>query len=140
MKARNHMSSPTTTQDAAVLDVLDRMYTAWADGDADTIARLYLPDATVVMPGVLDTNSEQVRDFFSAGFAGRLKGSRGLDEPQSVRFVSPDAAIVISEGGILMAGETSVPAARQVRATWVLARRDGDWRIAAYHNCALQAG
>jgi uncharacterized protein (TIGR02246 family) len=135
------MSSAAPSHDeTAVRDVLDRMYQAWAAEDSDAIADLYLPDATVVMPGVCRTSSDEVRAYFAAGFAGPLKGSRASDEPRSVKFAAPDAAIVVSEGGVLMAGETSVPAARRVRATWVLARRGGQWRIAAYHNCALQAG
>jgi uncharacterized protein (TIGR02246 family) len=47
---------------------------------------------------------------------------------------------VVSTGGVLMPGETSVPPQRLVRATWVLARQDGAWLIAAYHNSPLQAG
>jgi uncharacterized protein (TIGR02246 family) len=135
------MSSAALTPDeTAVRDVLDRMYRAWAAEDPDAIADLYLPDATVAMPGVYRTSSDEVRAYFTQGFAGPLKGSRASDEPRSVRFAGPESAVVVSEGGVLMAGETSVPAARRVRATWVLARSDGQWRIAAYHNCALQAG
>jgi uncharacterized protein (TIGR02246 family) len=126
-----------TSEDKAVIDVLDRFYVAWAAGDADTIADLYTKDATVVMPGVYDTSADEVRAFFTAGFAGPLKGSSAIDEERSVRLYGSDAAIVISTSGILMAGETSVPAPRLVRATWVLARQDGRWLIAAYHNCAL---
>jgi uncharacterized protein (TIGR02246 family) len=135
------MSSAALTHDeTAVRDVLDRLYRAWAAEDPDAIADLYLDDATVVMPGVYRTGSDEVGAYFATGFAGPLKGSRASDEARSVRFAGQDAAVVISEGGVLMAGETSVPASRRVRATWVLARRDGHWRIAAYHNCALQAG
>jgi uncharacterized protein (TIGR02246 family) len=126
-----------TSEDKAVIDVLDRFYVAWAAGDADAIADLYTKDATVVMPGVYDTSADEVRAFFTAGFAGPLKGSSAIDEERSVRVYGSDAAIVISTSGILMAGETSVPAPRLVRATWVLARQDGRWLIAAYHNSAL---
>jgi uncharacterized protein (TIGR02246 family) len=63
-----------------------------------------------------------------------MKGSRGIDEPLNVRFLGDDVAVVISEAGILMAGETELPAERLVRATWVLARQSGTWLIAAYHN------
>jgi len=129
-----------TTTDKAVLDVLAAMYAAWAAEDADGIARLYTEDATVTMPGFYHAGREAVRAWFAAGFAGRLKGSAAIDDPHSVRFCGPDAAIVTSQGGVLMAGETEVPAARQVRATWVLARRDGEWLIAAYHNAPLHAG
>jgi uncharacterized protein (TIGR02246 family) len=70
----------------------------------------------------------------AAGFAGPLKGSRVLDEPQSVRFLGSDTAVVITEGGVLMAGQTELPAERLVRATWVLAKRNKQWYVAAYQN------
>jgi uncharacterized protein (TIGR02246 family) len=50
----------------------------------------------------------------------------------------PDAeeatSIVVSEDGILFPGQDAVASERLVRATWVLVRRDGGWRIASYHN------
>ena len=124
----------TTTADKAVLGVLDSMYSAWAAGDADGIARHYTEDASVVQPGIYKENNEVIRTTMAAGFAGPLKGSRVIDEPQSVRFLGPDAAVVITEGGVLMAGQTEVPAERQVRSTWALTRRDGQWLVVAYHN------
>jgi len=128
----------TMTADKAVLGVLDSMYSAWAAGDADAIARHYTRDATVVMPGVFDPDREAVRAFFAAGFAGRLKGSTTIDEPQQVRFYGPDTAVVISTGGIVLAGQDSVM--RQVRATWTLVRQDGEWLIAAYANAPVELG
>jgi uncharacterized protein (TIGR02246 family) len=125
------------TEEQAVSAVLDRLYTAWVAGDADAIAGLYTTDATVIMPGVYHVGAQAIRAWFAAGFAGRLRGSAATDEARSVRFPSPDAAIVTGTGGILMAGETSMPADRLIRATWVLSRQQGDWRIAAYHNCPL---
>ncbi|WP_431682754.1 nuclear transport factor 2 family protein [Kitasatospora sp. KL5] len=49
------------------------------------------------------------------------------------------AAIVVSESGILFAGESEVPDARKINATWVLEKKDGSWHIAAYHNSAMLA-
>jgi uncharacterized protein (TIGR02246 family) len=132
--------STTTTAEKTVTDVLDAMYTAWAAADADGIARLYTEDATVTLPGVYHVGREAVRTFFTAGFAGRLKDTTALDTPVSVRLCGADFAIITSQGGVLMAGETEVPAARTIRATWVLARQDGEWLIAAYHNCPAQVG
>jgi uncharacterized protein (TIGR02246 family) len=128
----------TVAEDKAVLGVLDSMYSAWAAGDADGIARHYTEDASVVMAGVYDAGREAVRAFFTAGFAGRLKGSTTIDEPQEVRFYGADTAVVISVGGIVLAGQDSVM--RQVRATWTLVRQDGGWLIAAYANAPVQAG
>jgi uncharacterized protein (TIGR02246 family) len=98
------------------------------------LRRTRVEDATVVMPGVFHPDRAAMHRHMAAGFAGQLKGSRALDEPQSVRVLRTDAAIVVSRSGILMAGEDAVPAEREVLATWVLARQDGAWRIAAYAN------
>jgi uncharacterized protein (TIGR02246 family) len=70
----------------------------------------------------------------AAAFAGPLKDSSTINKQLGIRFLGPDAAIVVSESGILFAGETEVPEARKVNATWVFEKRDGRWLIAAYHN------
>ncbi|HVX46134.1 MAG TPA: SgcJ/EcaC family oxidoreductase [Mycobacteriales bacterium] len=128
--------SPTATartDETAVRGVLDQLYRAWADGDADAFAAPYREDATVTMPGVYHRGRDTIRDFMAAGFAGPLQGSRGVDEPLEVRIIG-DTAIVISKAGIIMAGTNEVPADRERVATWVLARNGGNWQIAAYSN------
>ncbi|MFD5814524.1 SgcJ/EcaC family oxidoreductase [Streptomyces sp. NPDC127038] len=131
----------TTTDDSqAVRAVLDRLYSAWADYDADAFAELYTEDATVVMPGVFNDGREEIRAYIAAAFDGPLKGSRPLDEPRRIRFPRPGTAVVVSEAGILLAGESEVPAGRQHRATWVLVRdgaEDGSWAITSYHNASV---
>jgi uncharacterized protein (TIGR02246 family) len=124
----------TDVQTESVLNVIHAVYDAWADGDADAFAALYTEDATVVQPGIHKRNQNDVRTTMAAGFAGPLKGSRVHDEPQSVRFLGPDTAIVITEGCVIMAGQTELPSDPQVRATWVLTNQDGQWLVAAYHN------
>jgi uncharacterized protein (TIGR02246 family) len=42
--------------------------------------------------------------------------------------------VVITESGILLAGQNELPAGGLVRCTWVLTRRDEQWYVAAYHN------
>jgi uncharacterized protein (TIGR02246 family) len=118
----------------SVLTVIQAVYDAWADNDADAFAALYTEDATVVQPGIHKKSQDEIRTTMAAGFAGPLKGSRVLDEPRSVTFLGPDTAIVITEGGVLMAGQTELPSERLVRATWVLANRAGRWYVAAYQN------
>jgi uncharacterized protein (TIGR02246 family) len=126
------MSSDTPTE--SVLNVIKSVYDAWAANDADAFAALYTEDATVVQPGIHKKNRGDIRTTMAAWFAGPLKGSRVLDEPQSVRLLGSEAAIVIAEGGILMAGQHEVPPERWVRATWVLTQQDGRWSVAAYQN------
>ena len=77
---------------------------------------------------------EEIRTNIAAAFAGPLKGSRVAARPVDVRFLTGDTAIVVSEDGIVFPGQDAVASERLVRATWVLVRRDGGWRIASYHN------
>jgi uncharacterized protein (TIGR02246 family) len=129
-----------TIDDAAVLGTLDTMYAAWAAGDADGLAAQYTQDATAIAGLGFNNGREAIRAFFEAGFAGRLRGSRVLEESRDVRPCGPGTAIVISQSGILMAGEDSMPAERLVRGTWVLTEQDGQWLIAAFHSSPVTAG
>jgi uncharacterized protein (TIGR02246 family) len=133
------MTSTTATagSDAdrqAVLDVLARLYRAWEAGDAEAFVADYTEDASVIQPGVYEKDREEIRTTIAAGFAGPLSGSRVAARPVDVRFLTGDTAIVVSEDGIIFPGQDAVASERRVRATWVLVRRDGGWRIASYHN------
>jgi uncharacterized protein (TIGR02246 family) len=119
---------------AAIEGVLADLYKAWDEGDADTFVADYLDDATVIMPGTYRTSKEEVRQGMAQGFASFLKGSTTVNSMEGIRFLGENAAIAVSESGILFAGETEVPADRMVYATWVLEKRDGHWLVAAYHN------
>lgn len=124
----------TASSQREALAAIEAIYAAWAANDAGALAELYTDDATVVQPGVFKKSKDEIRSTMAAGFAGPLKGSHVLDTPQSVRFLGDDVAVVIAEGGIVMAGVAGGRPASVVRATWVLARRDGRWKVAAYHN------
>lgn len=133
------MTSNTTTAGSdvgrqAVLDVLARVYQAWEAGDAEAFVADYTEDASVIQPGVYEKDREEIRANIAAAFAGPLNGSRVAAHPVNVRFLTGDTAIVVSEDGIIFPGQDSVASERLVRATWLLVRRDGGWRIASYHN------
>ena len=132
------MSHSRTDDEAAINVMLSEMYQAWADNDADGFVKYYTDDATAILPGSLRGSRKVIRDLMAAGFEGPLKGSSTVDKQLSLRFVGQDAAIAISEGGILFAGENAVPGARQIHATWVFEKRDGRWMVAAYHNSPVQ--
>jgi uncharacterized protein (TIGR02246 family) len=131
------MSNKTDTDRQAVLAVIRALYAAWEANDADEFVAEYLEDATVVQPGVYKKDRQEIRTTMAAAFGGPLKGSRVIDTPQDVRFVSEETAIMVSEGGIVFPGESTCPADRMVRATWVMSKRDGHWFVAAYHNSPL---
>jgi uncharacterized protein (TIGR02246 family) len=133
------MSDSHVQDEAAIQAVLADSYKAWAAGDADGMVAGYTADATAIMTGSLRDSRDVIRANMAIAFAGPLKGSSTYNKQLSVRFVGKDAAIVVSESGILFAGETDLPDTRKVNATWVFEKRDGQWLIAAYHNSPVVA-
>jgi uncharacterized protein (TIGR02246 family) len=133
------MTSTTSTTGSAVdrqavLDVLKGVYDAWEANDAAAFVSDYLDDASVVQPGVYEKDRHEIQTRIGAAFAGPLKGSRVINQPVDIRFLNDGAAIVITEGGVVFPGQQAVASEASVRATWVLAKRDGHWYVAAYHN------
>jgi uncharacterized protein (TIGR02246 family) len=132
------MSDSRAEDKAAIEAVLADSYKAWEAGDADAMVANYTADATAIMTGSLRENRDAVRHNMALAFAGPLRGTSTLNKQLSLRFLGENAAIAISETGILFAGQTEVPDAAKVNATWVFEKRDGQWLIAAYHNSPAQ--
>jgi uncharacterized protein (TIGR02246 family) len=128
------MSEHRAEDKAAIQAVLVDSYQAWEAGDADGMVANYTEDATAIMTGSLRDSRDVIRQNMALAFDGPLKGSSTYNKQLSLRFVGRDAAIVVSESGILFAGETEVAARAKVNATWVFEKRNGQWLIAAYHN------
>jgi uncharacterized protein (TIGR02246 family) len=133
------MSDTRADDEAAIQAVLVDSYKAWEAGDADGMVAGYTADATAILPGSLRDSRDVIRESMAAAFAGPLKGSSTYNKQLSLRFVGSDAAIVVSESGILFAGQTELADAGKVNATWVFEKRDGRWLIAAYHNSPVLA-
>ena len=133
------MSDSRAADEAAIQAVLVDSYKAWEAGDADGMVAGYTADATAILPGSLRGSRDAIRESMALAFAGPLKDTSTYNRQLSLRFVGRDAAIVVSESGILFPGQTEVPDAAKVNATWVFEKRDGQWLIAAYHNSPARA-
>ncbi|WP_150238110.1 SgcJ/EcaC family oxidoreductase [Nocardiopsis quinghaiensis] len=134
MNTRTTHTTPDEKDQAAVAAVPGRIVAAWEENDARAFAEVFAQDGTMVLPGVYRKGRQEVRAFMETAFAGPYKSTRVTGTPLDLRFLSPDVAVVVTQGGILAPGETEVSDERAIRATWVVAREDGQWRLAAYQN------
>jgi uncharacterized protein (TIGR02246 family) len=133
------MSDSRAHDEAAIQAVLVDSYKAWEAGDADGMVANYSADATAIMTGSRRDSRDVIRDGMALAFEGPLKGTSTYNKQLSLRFVGEDAAIIVSESGILFGGQTEVSDAGKVNATWVFEKRNGQWLIAAYHNSPILA-
>lgn len=124
----------TDADKAAIAALTQKVVSAWAYQDADTFASVFADDGTMILSGVYCDGPEAVRDYMAKAFQGRYKGTQVTGKPISIRSLGPDTAILLSNGGVLGPGETEVSEDSAIRASWLVVRRDGQWRLAAYQN------
>ena len=107
--------------------LLEQWIAAFNAHDLDSHMALYLEDATLF--GAVDelqVGKARIRDYFG----GRGPGVRVRSYPMPrVAMLAPDVAA--TAGYVEFAdGDDPMP----YRMTWVLVRRDGNWRIAQHHG------
>ncbi|GHJ44195.1 hypothetical protein Cs7R123_15370 [Catellatospora sp. TT07R-123] len=125
---------------AAVSKVPQRIIEAWAKNDADAFAAVFTEDGTLILPDDIFLKSRaEVHDFMAKAFAGPFKGTRVTGTPLAVKPLAANAVLVITRGGVLAPGDEDVTAERAIRASWLLAKKDGEWLITAYQNTPIRA-
>jgi uncharacterized protein (TIGR02246 family) len=126
-------------EQAAIAAVPARMVEAWARHDADAFADLFAADGTMILPGVYQKGRDEIRAFMAEGYATRYKGTSVTGRPIDIKPLGPGVVAVETEGGVLHPGEQEVSAKEAIRASWILVKQDGHWRLAVYHNCPRDA-
>lgn len=127
-------------EESAVRAVLDGVYAAWADNDADAFVAGYAEDATAILPGTRLPDKDTIRANMREAFPGPLKGYRAVAEVQSIRFVGAEAAVVVGKSAVVLAGQTEPAIESRALETPILSRQDGIWQARAFHNCPANAG
>jgi uncharacterized protein (TIGR02246 family) len=131
-------TTDTATDQAAIAAVPARIVEAWAKHDADAFAGVFTEGGTMILPGVYRKGRDDIRTFMSEAFTSAYRGTRVTGQPIDLRRHG-DMAVIVTEGGVLAPGDKEVSAERAIRATWVVVREQGAWRLAAYQNSPVNA-
>jgi uncharacterized protein (TIGR02246 family) len=124
----------TAADQAAIAALTQKVIAAWAYGDADGFANVFTEDGTMILPGIFKKGREEIRAFLVESFAGNYKGTQVTGRPIEIRFFTADSGVLITQGGVLAAGETEVADSQSIRASWTVVKRDGSWHLASYQN------
>lgn len=127
----------------AIFELGKALQRAWNRGDAAGYASLFTGDADfVAWTGAYGRGRRAIEDAHRRLFDGPLAGSRMVlvdDDaesvpPESLRFIRPDAAIMVISGVVTLAGQGATGPDHQAVQTFVLIK-DGDrWLVTAFHN------
>jgi uncharacterized protein (TIGR02246 family) len=130
-------TNPAGLSDAdkvAIASLTQRVIAAWAYHDADAFADVFTEDGTMILAGVYHKGRAAIRDYMADAFEGIYKGTQVTGKPLDMRPLGGDAAILLSQGGVLEPGESEVSQSAAIRAAWVVVKQAGGWRLAAYQN------
>jgi uncharacterized protein (TIGR02246 family) len=126
---------------AELAAVPGRLVSAWAAHDAEAFSQLFIPDGTMILPGVYKKGRDDIRQFMEAGYAGPYKGTSVTGTPLEVKPLGADAFALVTVGGVLEPGDKEVSTKQAIRASWILVKDDdGTWRLAVYQNCPRDPG
>lgn len=124
----------TSEDEKAVLTVPQRIQDGWRRNDADFFASHFVENGSLLMQDNQLTSREQIREYMAAGFESYFKGARVTGWPLAVRFLSDGVAMAVTEGGIILDGETEIAPSRRIRAVWVVVERDGEWKLFSHQS------
>jgi uncharacterized protein (TIGR02246 family) len=119
------------------LKVVDKWTKAFTESDVDGIVNLYAPDALFFGTGskTLVTKPEEIRKYFEAALlSNRPRGAT----------VGAHSVMVLSDTAVVVTGMDTVTGTRDGntfssngRVSFVLVKRDQDWKIAHFHRSAM---
>lgn len=128
----------TSAEEKAVLTVPQRIAHAWLTNDADAFADTFTENGSLLLQDNQLTSREQIREYMRNGFSGGLAGAKVNGWPLDVRFLAPGVAMAITEGGIIMEGETEIAQERRIRAVWVIVPgEDGGLRLFSHQSSPI---
>lgn len=125
---------PAQAEITAVSALPQQVMAAWSRHDAQAFADVFTEDGTMTLPGIHVEGRAAIAAFMADAFAGPYRGSQVVGAPTDLKVLAPGVVLLRTEGGVIPAGGSEVPAAATVRAAWVAVARDGEWKLAAYQN------
>jgi uncharacterized protein (TIGR02246 family) len=140
------MSSQTTksaisnaTDEAAIRALYQQIIDGWNKGSGDAFAARFAEDADfVAFDGSYFKGRQEIAAFHQMLFDTFLKGTRLVGKVRSVRFLTPDVAVMHAVGGTVMPGPSGIEPERNSIQTLVATKRVGDWYLAAFQNSRAQ--
>jgi uncharacterized protein (TIGR02246 family) len=128
----------TTGEEGAVLSAPLRFRAEWGNNDADALAAVFIENGNLLIGDDQLKGREEIRSYLAEKFAGPLKGSWISEEPIEIRSLSPEVAIAITQGGVVYEGDTGLRREHEVRAMWVVVKKDGEWRLASQQTSPVK--
>ncbi|MEU4392793.1 SgcJ/EcaC family oxidoreductase [Kribbella sp. NPDC023855] len=126
------------SDEAEVRALYNQFLDGWNRGSGTAFAAPFTDEVTFIgFDGNSFTTRSEVADFHQPLFDKWLKGTR-LFGDLSVRFLSPDVALLVGRGGTIMRGKTRPDRVRDSIQTLTAVRTAEGWRLTSFQNTRLR--
>lgn len=117
----------------AILNYVGEYQRTWNTRDAAGVAAFFTEDADLVMGNMPAAQGRMaIQDWWRQYFDAQEPGRQGTFDVTSLKVLGPGVAIVDVKSTTGGTGRSNEPlVSRYARGTWLVARRDGRWQIAA---------
>jgi uncharacterized protein (TIGR02246 family) len=132
-----HYGQYSNGAEGAVLSVPLRIRAAWESADADAFAEVFTENGSMLVGDTQLNGREAIRSYMAEGFAGPYRGAKVVEEPVDVRLIAPDAALAITDGGILPPGRDELEPGEVSRAMYVIVKQGPEWRLISHQTCPV---
>lgn len=136
----NHNETMVNPADERTIrELFGKLLEDWARGDGHAYGSRFTEDADyVAFDGSHTRGRRGISTSHQRLFDKWLEGTRLTGHILSIKFPSPDVALIHSTGGTVMRGKTRPSPERDSIQTLVAVKRNGEWRFAAFHNSRVR--
>ena len=138
MSGSDHGSATRTQDEHEIRALVERQFESWGRGDAAEYVADFTDDIDYISYDGSRRGKEKSEELHRDLFQTVLYGSRLTGKVESIRFLTPDVAIVHLLGSIIEGWRETPLKRRLSRQTMVVVRRNGRWMITAFHNTRVR--
>lgn len=136
------MTTQTRNQvqdEKAIAALLEQLMDGWNRGSGEAFAAPFAEDADfVAFDGTYTQGRAEIAASHQMLFDRFMGGTRLIGKVRSVRFLTPEIALMHAVGGTVMPGQSDLEPERNSIQTMVVTKQEGQWRIAAFQNSRAQ--
>ena len=132
-------TASATADNAAIGAIFQQLLDGWNRGSGEAYGATFMQNSDYIsFDGTRTQGRENIAVSHQRLFDKWLKGTRLVGQIESIRFLSPDVALVHATGGTLARGASKPAPQRNSIQTLVALRHDGEWKFTAFHNSRLR--
>lgn len=133
-------SESTAPDRKAIKALIDGLAEAWNRHDSIAYAASFTEDADyIAFDGTHVRGRRAISRLHRYLFDNVLRGSRRVFEGNPrLRVINADTAVAIIEGAVVMPWQRRSKRQRRSIQTYILVRREGEWRITSFHTSRIR--